>query len=277
MSFRHLTIAVLFLSASAVRAEKPTGQPEFSSIAIQLASVQQQLLSVQVQRQSIAKHQAFTRMPEQTAFLEPLRIEAEYFDCGPLAPRETEKLIATASRRQSLPAELLRAVIRQESAFRPCAISDKGAQGLMQLMPTTAAAFNVSDPFDPGQNISGGAAYLRQLMERYAGDASLALSAYNAGPQLVDRIASVPEIPETQNYVTSIFRDLGWTLPTHTATLPESEPGQAAHDTDIKPDLKPDPMDLDVVSPELGIEPRASNATKDKPFSSLSSPESGRN
>jgi hypothetical protein len=199
------------------------------------------MLSVEVQRQAIAKQEAvFRRAPNPASVFQPVRYDVQYFDypdCPALPARERDRLIDTAARKQSVPADLIRAVIRQESAFRPCAVSDKGAQGLMQLMPATAAAFNVDDPFDPQQNILGGAAYLGQLMQRYAGDASLALSAYNAGPQIVDRIASIPDIPETQNYVTSIFRDLGWTLPARRTALAQSEVEGLEQDTDVRTDV----------------------------------------
>jgi hypothetical protein len=135
----------------------------------------------------------------------------------------------------------------------------------MQLMPATAAAFNVSDPFDPQENILGGAAYLRQLMERYGGDASLALSAYNAGPEIVDRIAGIPDIPETQNYVTSIFRDLGWTLPARSTMVPETgwEPAD--------PDLRPESIDADVIPPAATAgEPRAQDPRKERSLSPTS-------
>ena len=237
-------------------------QAQIDSIAAQLSSVRRQSLSVEVQRQSVAKQEAsIHRMSKETAFLTPLRTEVQYFDCDALAPGETEKLIATAARTQSVSADLLRAVIRQESAFRPCAVSEKGAQGLMQLMPATAAAFNVSDPFDPQQNIIGGAAYLRQLMQRYAGDAALALSAYNAGPQRVDRVEGIPDIPETQNYVSSIFRGLGWTVPARAVILPEPwlEPNEA--DTGVMPDaIEPEAPDA-----EIGTEQKFSGRTKEKP------------
>ncbi len=262
MTFCKLTISALLVSSSFLEAQKLAPRNEISGIDAQLASIQQQTRSVETQRLSVAKQEVSThRMSKQTAFLEPLRNEVQYLDCDRLAPRETERLIATAARRQSVSAELLRAVIRQESAFRPCAVSEKGAQGLMQLMPATAAAFNVSDPFDPQQNILGGAAYLRQLMQRYAGDASLALSAYNAGPQIVDRIEGIPDIPETQNYVTSIFRDLGWTLPTKPALLPETGWDQAEPEADVKLD------ETEAVAPpaEIGTEQQRSNPIKEKP------------
>ncbi|MFL6415677.1 MAG: lytic transglycosylase domain-containing protein [Bryobacteraceae bacterium] len=239
MKVLRLTIPALLLGASLPGAQKTVPQPEINSFAAQLASVRQQVLSIDVQRKVVAKQDAaFHRaLNQDKSVSDSLRTEAMNLDCGALAPRETERLVQTAARTQSVSPDLLRAVIRQESAFRPCAISEKGAQGLMQLMPATAAAFNVSDPFDPQQNILGGAAYLRQLMQRYGGDASLALSAYNAGPQLVDRIAGIPDIPETQNYVTSIFRDMGWTLPTRQAVAPEVEREQVGADAAAMPEI----------------------------------------
>jgi hypothetical protein len=130
----------------------------------------------------------------------------------------------------------------------------------MQLMPATAAAFNVSDPFDPQQNILGGAAYLRQLMDRYSGDASLALSAYNAGPQIVDRIAGIPDIPETQNYVTSIFRDLGWRLPARPALTTDPAWGP---EPEIQPDVTTDTVDQDVAPSETAPERKAADPAKE--------------
>jgi soluble lytic murein transglycosylase-like protein len=263
VNFPRLIIPALLLSASLPGAPKSLPQPETNSFAAQLASVNQQMLSIEVQRKVIAKQEtAFRRTRrEEKPVVETLGTEALNLECGALAPRETERLVETAARKQSVSPELLRAVIRQESAFRPCAVSEKGAQGLMQLMPATAAAFNVNDPFDPQQNVLGGAAYLRQLMERYSGDASLALSAYNAGPQVVDRIAGIPNIPETQNYVTSIFRDLGWTLPARPAVMA----GTGWEQPEMEADVRPDTADQDLASSEITAEPKASEPVKEKP------------
>jgi soluble lytic murein transglycosylase-like protein len=101
--------------------------------------------------------------------------------------------------------ELVRAVIQAESAFNPRARSHKGAMGLMQLMPATAAEFSVLDPYDPRENIRAGVAYLKQLLVKYA-DESLALAAYNAGPAAVARYGTVPPYRETRNYVEKIRR-----------------------------------------------------------------------
>src|ERR1700730_216975 len=106
---------------------------------------------------------------------------------------------------QGIRADLVRAVIQVESAFNPRALSPKGAMGLMQLMPATAARVGVVDPFNPGENIRGGVGYLKQLLDRYDHNEELALAAYNAGPLAVDRHGSqIPPYLETQNYVKRI-------------------------------------------------------------------------
>ncbi|MCC6586124.1 MAG: lytic transglycosylase domain-containing protein [Bryobacterales bacterium] len=128
--------------------------------------------------------------------------------CDPIEPAELATPINVAATREGISPELIRAVIAKESAFTPCAISNKGAQGLMQLMPATAAALGVMDPFNPEDNVNGGAKYLKQLLSRYSGDLRLALGAYNAGPARVDQYGDVPPIAETQNYVNTILRSL---------------------------------------------------------------------
>ncbi len=125
-----------------------------------------------------------------------------------MATTELDQLIDQNSKTQGVKSELIRAVISQESANRPCAVSVKGAQGLMQLMPATAEQFGVSDPFDPKQNVEAGTKLLKQLLAKYGGDVSLTLSAYNAGSGRVDRDGGVPQIPETQKYVTDILGKL---------------------------------------------------------------------
>ena len=109
--------------------------------------------------------------------------------------------IASASQQYGVEEAVVRAIIHAESAFHPNAMSHAGAQGLMQLIPGTAARFGVSDPFNPAQNIRGGVAYLAWLMQRYSSNLTLVAAAYNAGEGAVDRNGGVPPYSETQRYV----------------------------------------------------------------------------
>lgn len=117
-----------------------------------------------------------------------------------------DHLIRQASEKHGVAFPLLKALIKVESDFNPRAVSRSGALGLMQIMPENVAALNIKDPFDPSQNIMGGARYLGQLLQRFKGQLPLALAAYNAGPTVVERYRRVPPIKETEDYVQRVMR-----------------------------------------------------------------------
>jgi soluble lytic murein transglycosylase-like protein len=160
-------------------------------------SIEAQMKSVARQREAVHQYRAREPAGEPAPACEPL-------------PEETvAPMIESAATAQKLPPKLLRGVIAQESGFRPCAVSKKGAKGLMQLMPATAEQFAVEDPFDPAANVAAGAKFLRQLLDKYGGDAALALAAYNAGPATVDEVKGIPDIRETRDYVDAILGKTG--------------------------------------------------------------------
>jgi soluble lytic murein transglycosylase-like protein len=117
---------------------------------------------------------------------------------------DVDAAIEQAAARHNVDPNLVRSVVKVESNFNPNAVSRKGAMGLMQLMPSTARSLNVSNPFDPQQNVDAGVRHLRRLLDSYGGNVSLSLAAYNAGSGAVARSAGVPHFRETQNYVRRI-------------------------------------------------------------------------
>ena len=119
-------------------------------------------------------------------------------------PQDVDAAIDEAAARHHVDPSLVRSVVKVESNFNPNAVSRKGAMGLMQLMPSTARSLNVSNPFDPAQNVDAGVRHLRKLLDSYGGDVRLSLAAYNAGSGAVARSAGVPHYRETQDYVRRI-------------------------------------------------------------------------
>lgn len=117
--------------------------------------------------------------------------------------------ITEAANRYGVPDRLVTAVIRAESGFNPRAVSRKGAQGLMQLMPATASGLGVRNSFDPRENIHGGVRHLRALIDRFPGNLPLAIAAYNAGEKAVLTYGGIPPYPETQDYVDKVMRFYG--------------------------------------------------------------------
>jgi soluble lytic murein transglycosylase-like protein len=176
-----------------------------SSRDLMRAAAEKQRAAAALQREAVRQQQ------EEPLRLPPLIEKAgeEPPACEPIADAAVAPIIDSAAKTQKLEPELLRAVIQQESAFYPCAVSAKGAKGLMQLMPATIEQFAVADPFDAKASVDAGAKYLKQLMEKYKSDLSLTLGAYNAGPTAVDEAKGIPDIPETRNYVDAILQILG--------------------------------------------------------------------
>lgn len=118
---------------------------------------------------------------------------------------EYDHYIQKAAQKYEIEPELIHAVIKTESNGNHRAVSRKGAKGLMQLMPSTASDMNVGNPFNPEENIEGGTKYLRYLLEKFNGNVTLALAAYNSGPKTVEKYGNIPPITETQQYVKKVF------------------------------------------------------------------------
>jgi soluble lytic murein transglycosylase-like protein len=124
---------------------------------------------------------------------------------GSAFARDVESLVRQAARAERVDPSLASAVARTESNFDPQARSPAGAAGVMQLMPATAQALGVENPYDPAQNARGGARYLRELLDRFGGDVRRAVAAYNAGPGAVERFGGVPPFAETHRYVDRVM------------------------------------------------------------------------
>jgi soluble lytic murein transglycosylase-like protein len=124
---------------------------------------------------------------------------------APVPPEQIDALVQQNAATWQVDPALVKAVIANESGFNANATSKVGAQGLMQLMPDTATSLGVRDAYDPAQNVAGGTRYLRGLLDRFNGDEKLAVAAYNAGPNAVEKYGGVPPFAETQNYVQNVL------------------------------------------------------------------------
>ncbi len=197
------------LLASSALAQTPVSPPLPPSKPPAVQSPQSSIReALEKQKASIARQQQSVRQQAQTAGVRLLPWDVVEPVCDAIEESVVAPLIDQAAQAQKLDPELIRAVIQKESALMPCAVSPKGAQGLMQLMPATAEQFGLNDVFDPKQNIGAGAQFLKQLLDKYGGDLAKALGAYNAGPSLVDRNGAIPDIPETRDYVDAIMKKL---------------------------------------------------------------------
>jgi len=190
-----------FLVVSSALAQTPVPSKPPARSPVQEA-MEKQRAAAAVQREAVRKQVEMANQWRAPELAPPAS------DCDPIADVELSPMIDAAAQTHSVQPKLLRAVMEQESGLRPCAVSRKGAQGLMQLMPETAGQLGVDDVFDPRQNIEAGARYLKELLDKYKGDLPLALGAYNAGPSTVDQAGKIPDIPETRDYVAAILKKL---------------------------------------------------------------------
>jgi soluble lytic murein transglycosylase-like protein len=140
------------------------------------------------------------------------------------APTSLDMAVEQIAGRHALPAELLHSVIQVESNYNPYAVSPKGAQGMMQLIPATARRFGVEHVFNPVENIEGGARYLRYLLDLYGNNYPLALAAYNAGEGAVTKYGGVPPYRETQNYLVLVKKHLDAAAGKRQAAQPKAAP-----------------------------------------------------
>jgi len=203
----------MYVAALAESPQEAARKAMADSIARQRQAVAAMQIPIEKQRASVAAARAGSGSGGPPAGSVPapfftLSWPALSAECDPLPDIELNPLIQQAAQQEGLDANLLRAVAQQESGFRSCAVSQKGAMGLMQLMPATAQELGVRDPFDPAENLLSGARLLRQLLARFGGDTALALGAYNAGPARVEEKGGVPQIPETIRYVQQILSSL---------------------------------------------------------------------
>jgi soluble lytic murein transglycosylase-like protein len=142
---------------------------------------------------------------EEEVELPPVAAPAPAANPAIVPARPPRELVEAAAKKNGLPPKFVHSVVAAESAYKIDAVSPKGAVGLMQLMPGTAQAYG-ADPHDPAQNVEAGAAYLRELLIKYDGDARRALAAYNAGPGAVDKYNGVPPYAETQTYIERVLK-----------------------------------------------------------------------
>jgi soluble lytic murein transglycosylase-like protein len=219
-------LAIAILASTAIAAAQPAADFEKRVRAAMAPSIEMQRASVQKQAASALP---VANLPSSGFFTVPWPSTAPLVApveaaCDPLPKEKLDPLVEDAAKREGVQTDLVQAVIAEESAARPCAISRAGAQGMMQLMPATANELGVKDPFNPKENIDAGTRLLKQLLTKYGGDVSLALGAYNAGSARVDREGGIPPIQETINYVSDILGKVPAVVPAAAPTAVPAAP-----------------------------------------------------
>ncbi|MDR3704090.1 MAG: lytic transglycosylase domain-containing protein [Candidatus Sulfopaludibacter sp.] len=211
-------VLLLLVSSALAQTPDPPETPPAKSLVVSNPQVPMRE-ALEKQKASIARQQFSIHRQAQLAGASMIPEDPPEPVCSVIGDPVIAPLIDGAAQAHQLSPELIRAVIEKESGFKPCAVSRKGALGLMQLMPATAEQFGLRDVFDPKENIDAGTKYLKQLLDKYGGDLAKALGAYNAGPTTVDQAGGTPDIPETQEYVSAIMKKLD-----PTRTVPPSTP-----------------------------------------------------
>ncbi len=183
---------------------------------------------------------------------------------APLSNPKLEFLISKYSQQYRVDPSLIRAVMRHESGYNTQAVSPKGAQGLMQLMPGTAALMGVRDPFDPEQNIAGGVGYLRHCLDRFGHNVPLAVAAYNAGPEAVAKYCTIPPYSETQAFVQNVlgsYQAFGAAPPASATGVADPKKGKAQTKAQAKAPIRPKGPKIVEIKPKKKSQPQAAQNT----------------
>jgi len=175
----------------------PKGQISVSRLGSLIKFSKNEIARIQYNKKSLVE-----KKTEVDDFLKLLKAVPDYKK--PKSER-FDSLISKASEKEGLDSLLIKAVVEVESGFDPKGLSCKGAQGLMQLMPSTARSLGIKNAYDPAENIKGGSRYLRKMLDLFDGDIKLALAAYNAGPNAVKKYGRIPPYRETQRYVKKVL------------------------------------------------------------------------
>lgn len=194
-----------------------------------------------------ATYSASATQPATQSANQPLAVASQPVATTRIAPSvDLDQVVRDASSRNRLDPDFVNSVIKAESNFKTRAVSKKGAQGLMQLMPGTAAKLGVADPFDPKANVEAGAAHLSALLDQYHNDPIKALAAYNAGAHRVKQYNGVPPYRETRDYISKIVRDFNAKKRAQMKTAPATKAAAPAKAASSKPVKKATPQEARV-------------------------------